>query len=148
MRQKRHWKSIKLGKTKWFTCNKLNLKDLPGKELLNEPTYTSIDTPFVKKWTPQLWRHASTCLKRSPSSSTTWKRKLRNYDLKLLFNSLLLQTNPELARAARSDPARFSAMVQQIEQTRRSAEMQKSQLVSQCVTSMNLGTHVVIKRLQ
>ncbi|CAO3651627.1 unnamed protein product [Mucor hiemalis] len=47
---------------------------------------------------------------------------------------LLLQqlesTNPELARAARSDPARFSAMVQQIEQTRRSAEMQKSQLAA------------------
>lgn len=37
-------------------------------------------------------------------------------------------------------------MVQQIEQTRRSAEMQKSQLVSQCVTSMNLWTHIVIKK--
>ncbi|GAA5801142.1 hypothetical protein HPULCUR_006584 [Helicostylum pulchrum] len=42
----------------------------------------------------------------------------------------LESTNPELARAARHDPARFSAMVQQIEQTRRSAEIQKSQLAA------------------
>lgn len=52
----------------------------------------------------------------------------------VLRDPLLLQqlesTNPELARAARNDPARFSAMVQQIEQTRRSAEMQKSQLAA------------------
>ncbi|KAI9475559.1 MAG: hypothetical protein EXX96DRAFT_270635 [Benjaminiella poitrasii] len=52
----------------------------------------------------------------------------------VLRDSRLLQqlesTNPELAHAARHDPARFSAMVQQIEQTRQTAEMQKSQLAA------------------
>ncbi|KAI8874998.1 hypothetical protein K501DRAFT_203507 [Backusella circina FSU 941] len=42
--------------------------------------------------------------------------------------SQLESTNPELAQAARNDPAKFSSMVQQIEQTRRSAEAQKAQL--------------------
>ncbi|KAL9544672.1 hypothetical protein MBANPS3_007495 [Mucor bainieri] len=60
-----------------------------------------------------------------------------NFDLMrqhVLRDPRLLQqlesTNPELAHAARNDPARFSAMVQQIEQTRRSAEVQKSQLAA------------------
>ncbi|KAG2193322.1 hypothetical protein INT47_005635 [Mucor saturninus] len=42
----------------------------------------------------------------------------------------LESTNPELARAALHDPAKFTAMVQQIEQTRRSAEMQKAQIAA------------------
>ncbi|KAL7335784.1 DNA damage-inducible protein 1 [Mucor circinelloides] len=60
-----------------------------------------------------------------------------NFDLMrqhVLRDPRLLQqlesTNPELAHAARNDPVRFSAMVQQIEQTRRSAEAQKSQLAA------------------
>ncbi|KAI8637617.1 hypothetical protein BD408DRAFT_47731 [Parasitella parasitica] len=42
----------------------------------------------------------------------------------------LESTNPELARAARNDPEKFSTMVQQIEQTRHSASVQKAQLAS------------------
>ncbi|KAI8068152.1 ubiquitin-related domain-containing protein [Gilbertella persicaria] len=62
---------------------------------------------------------------------------LPNFDVMrqhVLRDPRLLQqlesTNPELAYAARNDPARFSAMVQQIEQTRRHAELQKSQLAA------------------
>ncbi|KAI7898083.1 uncharacterized protein BX663DRAFT_271208 [Cokeromyces recurvatus] len=51
----------------------------------------------------------------------------------VLRDSRLLQqlesTNPELAYAAQHDPVKFSTMVQQIEQTRRAAEMQKARLV-------------------
>jgi TATA-box binding protein (TBP) (component of TFIID and TFIIIB) len=36
------------------------------------------------------------------------------------------KTNPELAQAAMNDPERFNTMVQQIEQSRRQAETQKS----------------------
>ncbi|KAF7729221.1 putative protein serine/threonine kinase [Apophysomyces ossiformis] len=42
----------------------------------------------------------------------------------------LANTNPELARAALNDPARFSAMVQEIEQSRRQAENQRAQMVA------------------
>ncbi|KAI9028843.1 hypothetical protein CLU79DRAFT_515380 [Phycomyces nitens] len=42
----------------------------------------------------------------------------------------LANTNPELARAALNDPARFSAMVQQIEQSRRQAETQRTNLTT------------------
>ncbi|KAL0087120.1 hypothetical protein F4703DRAFT_1550249 [Phycomyces blakesleeanus] len=42
----------------------------------------------------------------------------------------LANTNPELARAALNDPARFSAMVQQIEQSRRQAESQRAHLTA------------------
>ncbi|KAI8376340.1 ubiquitin-related domain-containing protein [Radiomyces spectabilis] len=42
----------------------------------------------------------------------------------------LANTNPELARAALNDPARFSAMVQQIEESRRQAEQRRTQLVA------------------
>lgn len=37
-----------------------------------------------------------------------------------------VQTNPDLAQAAMNDPERFNMMVQQIEQSRRQAETQKS----------------------
>ncbi|KAL1932364.1 hypothetical protein VTP01DRAFT_9420 [Rhizomucor pusillus] len=42
----------------------------------------------------------------------------------------LANTNPELARAALNDPARFSAMVQQLEQSRRQAEQQRAQMLA------------------
>ncbi|ORE07773.1 hypothetical protein BCV72DRAFT_101293 [Rhizopus microsporus var. microsporus] len=42
----------------------------------------------------------------------------------------LERTNPELAHAARHDPAKFSTMVEQIEQSRRAAEIQKAQLAA------------------
>ncbi|KAG1454347.1 hypothetical protein G6F55_007658 [Rhizopus delemar] len=52
----------------------------------------------------------------------------------VLMDQRLLQqlerTNPELAHAARHDPAKFSAMVEQIEQSRRTAEFQKAQLAA------------------
>ncbi|KAG1143836.1 hypothetical protein G6F37_009453 [Rhizopus arrhizus] len=52
----------------------------------------------------------------------------------VLMDQRLLQqlerTNPELANAARHDPAKFSAMVEQIEQSRRTAEFQKAQLAA------------------
>ncbi|KAI8147842.1 hypothetical protein BJV82DRAFT_308239 [Fennellomyces sp. T-0311] len=42
----------------------------------------------------------------------------------------LANTNPELARAALNDPARFSSMVQQLEQNRRAAEQQRMEMVA------------------
>ncbi|KAI9263120.1 ubiquitin-related domain-containing protein [Phascolomyces articulosus] len=42
----------------------------------------------------------------------------------------LANTNPELARAALNDPARFSSMVQQLEQNRRHAEQQRMDMVA------------------
>ncbi|RCH85267.1 DNA damage-inducible protein 1 [Rhizopus azygosporus] len=42
----------------------------------------------------------------------------------------LERTNPELAHAARYDPAKFSTMVEQIEQSRCAAEIQKAQLAA------------------
>lgn len=40
------------------------------------------------------------------------------------------QANPELARAALNDPARFSSMVQQLEQSRRQAEQQRQTMMA------------------
>ncbi|ORY95325.1 hypothetical protein BCR43DRAFT_297836 [Syncephalastrum racemosum] len=58
-----------------------------------------------------------------------------NFDLMrqhVLADPRLLQqlanTNPELARAALNDPTRFSAMVQQLEQSRRQAEQRRSSI--------------------
>ncbi|KAI9317292.1 hypothetical protein BX666DRAFT_169923 [Dichotomocladium elegans] len=42
----------------------------------------------------------------------------------------LANTNPELARAALHDPARFSAMVQQLEASRRQAEQQRMEMTA------------------
>ena len=44
-------------------------------------------------------------------------------------SNIFIQTNPELARAALNDPARFSSMVQQLEQNRRHAEQQRMDMV-------------------
>ncbi|CDS12461.1 hypothetical protein LRAMOSA04655 [Lichtheimia ramosa] len=42
----------------------------------------------------------------------------------------LANANPELARAALNDPARFSSMVQQLEQSRRQAEQQRQTMMA------------------
>ncbi|KAI8340193.1 hypothetical protein BC941DRAFT_242008 [Chlamydoabsidia padenii] len=43
----------------------------------------------------------------------------------------LSNLNPDLARAARDDPTRFAAMVQQLEQSRRQAESQRAQMTAE-----------------
>ncbi|KAG1298724.1 hypothetical protein G6F62_003083 [Rhizopus arrhizus] len=59
-------------------------------------------------------------------------------DLKALLE---IKTNPGLAPTAQHDPAQFSAMLQQIRQSRRTAKIQKVQLAALNDNSFDVGAH-------
>lgn len=101
-----------------------------GREL-NEPKKTLEEYQVGQNEVIHMQQQRQQVLQQGSSSGHPNFDVMRQH---VLRDPLLLQqlesTNPELARAARHDPARFSAMVQQIEQTRRNAELQKSQLAA------------------